>query len=66
MAKLIPFRAKPCPVCAKAADPAHGLFCSSACKNEDLRRWLGGDYRVPSEDPIGPAPEAESEDEPPG
>ena len=25
-------------------------FCSPRCKTVDLGRWLGGDYRLPSDD----------------
>ena len=62
MAEPVPLRAKPCPLCAKPSAKATAPFCSTACKNEDLRRWLGGEYRVPSEDPIGPAPARDDEE----
>jgi endogenous inhibitor of DNA gyrase (YacG/DUF329 family) len=62
MADPVPLRAKPCPICAKPSTSAAAPFCSTACRNEDLRRWLGGEYRVPSEDPIGPAPEGDDPD----
>lgn len=37
-----------CPICEKEvgarADNDHFPFCSTRCKNEDLGKWLGGDY----------------------
>jgi len=56
MAKLVQLRAKPCPICAKPADPLSKPFCSAACKNEDLRRWLGGEYRMPTDEQVAPLP----------
>ncbi len=40
----------PCPTCGKPATPKFRPFCSDRCKTIDLGRWLGGDYRIPSED----------------
>ena len=37
-----------CPVCERPAAAAFRPFCSARCKDEDLRRWLAGDYRIPS------------------
>ena len=39
---------RPCPVCERPAAPSFRPFCSARCKDEDLRRWLAGDYRIPS------------------
>jgi endogenous inhibitor of DNA gyrase (YacG/DUF329 family) len=39
-----------CPICARAASAAAAPFCSVRCKDEDLRRWLVGAYRVPGSD----------------
>jgi hypothetical protein len=38
---------KKCPLCRKAAHPAHTPFCSQGCRDRDLLKWLGDDYRVP-------------------
>ena len=35
-----------CPLCRKPAAGDHAPFCSSACKDRDLLRWLGGDYAI--------------------
>jgi uncharacterized protein len=43
-------RAPKCPICAAPAVPEHAPFCSPRCRTIDLGRWLGGDYRIPSED----------------
>ena len=32
-----------------AAMPADRPFCSPRCRDEDLRRWLTGEYRIPGE-----------------
>lgn len=41
-------RATTCPICGQPADAA-GIrpFCSARCRDEDLRRWLVGAYRIP-------------------
>ena len=38
-----------CPICGKPAVQDYGPFCSRACADEDLGRWLGGRYVVPGE-----------------
>lgn len=35
-----------CPICGKPVDKAFRPFCSERCKTIDLGRWLGGDYRL--------------------
>lgn len=35
-----------CPICGKPIDKAYRPFCSVRCKTIDLGRWLGGDYRL--------------------
>lgn len=42
-------RAK-CPICGKPNSPEHRPFCSARCKQVDLGRWLGGTYRVQTEE----------------
>ncbi|OAN44614.1 DNA gyrase inhibitor YacG [Magnetospirillum moscoviense] len=39
-------RNKPCPVCGRAPEPKFHPFCSARCTDVDLHRWLGGVYRV--------------------
>jgi hypothetical protein len=38
-----------CPICGKAATDAYRPFCSKACADVDLARWLSGRYVVPGE-----------------
>lgn len=48
-----------CPICGRPVDKAYHPFCSKRCKNVDLQRWLGGHYRVPTDeepDPGEPIP----------
>ncbi|MBE8191449.1 MAG: DNA gyrase inhibitor YacG [Alphaproteobacteria bacterium] len=41
-----------CPICKKVeAVYAHRPFCSKACREIDLMRWLDGDYAVPAIEP---------------
>ena len=37
-----------CPICGQSALPETMPFCSRRCADEDLRRWLSGEYRVPT------------------
>ena len=37
-----------CPICGRPAVPETVPFCSRRCVDEDLRRWLSGEYRVPT------------------
>lgn len=39
---------KPCPICGKTAVQRFAPFCSAACANEDLSRWMSGSYRIPA------------------
>jgi endogenous inhibitor of DNA gyrase (YacG/DUF329 family) len=34
-------------LCGKPANPSHQPFCSQGCRDRDLLKWLGDDYRVP-------------------
>lgn len=47
-----------CPICKRPAHPAHRPFCSKRCSRIDLFRWLGGHYRVPTDE--GPEDETEN------
>lgn len=35
-----------CPICGKPTEEAFRPFCSKRCADVDLSRWLGGVYRV--------------------
>ena len=39
-----------CPICGKPTDPAIRPFCSKRCADIDLNRWLGGQYRIPTDE----------------
>ena len=36
-----------CPLCGDPAAATHRPFCSQRCRDRDLLKWLGEDYRVP-------------------
>ena len=38
---------RPCPLCRKPARAEFSPFCSKACKDRDLLRWLDEGYRIP-------------------
>jgi len=40
---------KLCPICSRPAVAATAPFCSVRCKDDDLRRWLVGAYRIAGE-----------------
>jgi endogenous inhibitor of DNA gyrase (YacG/DUF329 family) len=42
--------ARPCPICGKPAPAKFKPFCSERCAMVDLGRWLGGGYRVPTDE----------------
>jgi endogenous inhibitor of DNA gyrase (YacG/DUF329 family) len=48
-----------CPICGKPADPRTRPFCSRRCADIDLHRWLGGVYRIETDEPPEGAPERE-------
>lgn len=39
-----------CPICKKPSLPDYRPFCSARCKTLDLGKWLGGGYRVPTDE----------------
>ncbi len=47
MAEILPQK---CPVCGKPSDQRYQPFCSRRCADIDLGRWLGGRYRVETEE----------------
>jgi endogenous inhibitor of DNA gyrase (YacG/DUF329 family) len=48
-----------CPLCRKPRSAQHAPFCSKACKDRDLLRWLDDGYALPGP----PAPDADPEQE---
>ena len=39
-----------CPICERKVEAGEARpFCSPRCKQIDLGRWLGGDYRIAGE-----------------
>ncbi len=42
--------ARPCLICGKPAVEAHRPFCSPRCKQVDLGRWFGGNYRIETDE----------------
>lgn len=44
-----------CPNCGKPTVPDFRPFCSARCKTVDLGRWLGEEYRVPTDEQPGEA-----------
>jgi endogenous inhibitor of DNA gyrase (YacG/DUF329 family) len=49
-----------CPVCGKPRAAAFRPFCSKACADIDLLKWLREDYAIPVED------DGEADAAPPG
>jgi uncharacterized protein len=43
-------RGRKCPICGKASAESVKPFCSSRCADVDLNRWLGGVYRIETEE----------------
>ena len=50
-----------CPICGKPAVQDYRPFCSKACADIDLSRWLSGRYVVPGEG-VGRERDEEPED----
>jgi endogenous inhibitor of DNA gyrase (YacG/DUF329 family) len=50
-----------CPICGKPATQEYRPFCSKACADIDLSRWLSGRYVVPGER-VGRERDEETED----
>ena len=36
-----------CPNCDKPASVDYAPFCSRGCRDRDLLKWLGDEYRIP-------------------
>ncbi|MDH3231347.1 MAG: DNA gyrase inhibitor YacG [Alphaproteobacteria bacterium] len=39
-----------CPICGKPTAESYRPFCSGRCADVDLGRWLGGTYRIPTDE----------------
>ncbi|WP_425404575.1 DNA gyrase inhibitor YacG [Hwanghaeella sp.] len=50
---------RPCAVCGRPAAAQYRPFCSKRCADVDLNRWLGEQYRIPTDEP------ADGEEPPP-
>ena len=52
MSQVVAMPRKPpkpgCPLCRRPTAAAFRPFCSARCKDEDMRRWLTGEYRIPT------------------
>ena len=48
-------RQRRCPVCRAPTARDYAPFCSRRCAEQDLARWLGGEYRIETDE----APSAE-------
>lgn len=55
---VTPIRERTCPICGERTSIEHRPFCSVRCKDVDLSRWLGGHYRIATNEP---APERVAE-----
>ena len=42
---------KKCAICGKPEAEKYAPFCSKRCADVDLSRWLGGVYRIPTDEP---------------
>jgi hypothetical protein len=49
-AEIIPLKKLKCAMCHKLQTHAYRPFCSRRCADLDLGKWLGGDYKVASDD----------------
>jgi endogenous inhibitor of DNA gyrase (YacG/DUF329 family) len=45
--------AKKCPMCGRPTEADTAPFCSKRCAEADLARWLGGDYKIPTNEKPG-------------
>ena len=48
-------RQRRCPICRAPVARDYAPFCSRRCADKDLARWLGGEYRIATDE----APSAE-------
>lgn len=62
-AKVVPLKGNKCPMCNKPATLEMRPFCSKRCADLDLGRWLGGEYRLPTNEAPGDADAGLEDDE---
>lgn len=62
-AKVVPLKGSKCPICKKPATLEMRPFCSKRCADLDLGRWLGGEYRMPTDEAPGDAEAGLADDE---
>jgi endogenous inhibitor of DNA gyrase (YacG/DUF329 family) len=43
-------RPRRCPICGRPPQARFKPFCSSACADIDLSRWLKGSYAIPAQE----------------
>ena len=43
-----------CVICGRLIIEKMNPFCSKRCKNIELQRWLGGHYRVETDEELDP------------
>lgn len=41
-----------CPMCGQSAVERFRPFCSKRCADLDLGKWLGGEYRIPTDEEV--------------
>jgi endogenous inhibitor of DNA gyrase (YacG/DUF329 family) len=46
-------KTKKCPICQEAKPLLVSPFCSVKCQETDLQSWLGGTYRLPTQESAG-------------
>ena len=51
MPSKAPAASRGCPLCGKPRDEEFKPFCSRGCRDRDLLKWFGEDYRVPVHQP---------------
>ena len=56
-------RRRNCPICGRPSDAARAPFCSRRCAEEDLARWLSGNYRIETNETPETGGPIESDDE---
>jgi len=56
----MPPKASSCPICGRDPAPETRPFCSKACRDRDLLKWLGDGYSLPG---ARAAPDAEKSDD---
>lgn len=55
-----------CPVCRRPEHAEFKPFCSKRCADADLARWLGGGYRIASEEAPSTREHGDPDDAEPG